>query len=49
MLKKKVQVIEHVKKNPGLGSRNVAEAFEFGKTRYFCKQTLFFPSTRVVV
>ena len=30
-LKKKVEVIEHVKKNPGLGSRNVTEAFECGK------------------
>ena len=28
---KKVKIIEHVKKNPGLGSRNVGEAFECGK------------------
>ena len=28
---KKLEVIEHTKKNPGLGSRNIAEAFECGK------------------
>ena len=28
---KKTEVIEHVKKNPGLGFRNVAEVFECGK------------------
>ena len=26
-----MKIIEHVKKNPGLGSRNVGEAFECGK------------------
>ena len=30
-VEKKVEVIEHVKKNLGLGSRNIAEAFECGK------------------
>ena len=27
----KVEVIEHAKMNPGLGSRNIVEAFECGK------------------
>ena len=51
-LKKKVKVIEHVKKNHGLGSRNVVEAFEYCKhkpNRYFCIETLFLPGMSVVV
>ena len=32
MLKKKVEVIEHVKKNHGVSYRNVGEVFQYGKT-----------------
>ena len=35
-LKQKVDVVDYVKKNPGTGSRKVADVFKCGKTQIQC-------------